>query len=160
MKAREVTKEMECAFYEATTVTSRGSILMLANGIAAAINAMPKSARVKELEQERDALKAEIDDKQAEISNLRCEWPEWASRILEIVRKHTGYDGYDDQLDGIDIPAEVSEAMEEYAGQIDKLKAELESIKAVRDALRKDAERYRWLRIAKKRESSSVHVPL
>lgn len=62
-----------------------------------------------------------------ENSDLRHEpWPEWASSVLKVVRGHSGYDGYDDAAEGVDMPAELEETLSEYVSQIDRLKVENE----------------------------------
>lgn len=65
-----------------------------------------------------------------ENSDLRHEpWPEWASSVLKVVRGHSGYDGYDDAVEGVDMPAELEETLSEYVSQIDRLKAENERMR-------------------------------
>lgn len=67
-------------------------------------------------------LEAEMNDKAAELEEARrAPWPEWAEQILKIVREFSGYDGYDDSSEGIDLPEEVRECLEEFASQIRRL---------------------------------------
>ena len=55
-------------------------------------------------------LLARIDDLEAELDEARRgPWPEWAERILKLVRERSGYDGYDDQSEGVDLAEEVEE---------------------------------------------------
>lgn len=46
-------------------------------------------------------------------------WPEWASEILQTVREFSGRDGFDDH-DGIDLPGEVRECLEELAKEAER----------------------------------------
>lgn len=48
-------------------------------------------------------------------------WPEWAESILTYIRSQSGYDGYDDSGEGIDLPAEVKEHVSELNNIIDRL---------------------------------------
>jgi hypothetical protein len=57
-------------------------------------------------------------------------WPEWAESILRFIRSQSGYDGYDDMAEGIDLPAEVKEHVSELNNFIDRLTNDLAAAKA------------------------------
>jgi hypothetical protein len=66
-------------------------------------------------------LQAVIDDYEARLDEAnRQPWPEWAEKVLSVIREHSGYDGYDDMNDGIDLPAELDEVLNELAGNAQK----------------------------------------
>ncbi|MUO84851.1 hypothetical protein [Agrobacterium vitis] len=60
-------------------------------------------ARIAELEKEN----AQLSDENYELKT--APWPEWATAVVKVVRKHSGYDGYDDATEGVDFPAELEE---------------------------------------------------
>jgi len=65
----------------------------------------------------RDALDAaererdELIDENSDLKN--APWPEWAERMKHAIREETGYDGYDDVSNGIDLPKELDEMISE-----------------------------------------------
>lgn len=62
----------------------------------------------------REELLARIDDLQQQVEEeKRGPWPEWAEKVLAVIRKHSGYDGYDDMSEGIDLAAELDELLED-----------------------------------------------
>ena len=62
---------------------------------------------LENLQRENEALKEENGSLLDENIDLRNEpWPEWAKAVLKVVRSHTGYDGYDDATEGVDMPLE------------------------------------------------------
>ena len=70
-------------------------------------------ATVEALQARIAALEAELDDMEAERDEaLRGPWPEWAEQMKKTIRKHSGYDGFDDASEGIDLAAELDELME------------------------------------------------
>ena len=82
-------------------------------------------ARIAELEEDVGRL---VD----ENSDLRCEpWPEWASAVLKVIRKHSGYDGYDDATEGVDMPLELSEHLSEMEAEAGRWKARAEAAEAL-----------------------------
>jgi signal transduction histidine kinase len=88
-------------------------------------------AKLQDAEREVDSLKDQIDEQNT--------WPDWANRILKMVRERSGNDGYDDMSEGVDLPDEVDEALSELAAQAERANSKVEE-------LEKDAARYRWLR--------------
>lgn len=55
-------------------------------------------------------------------------WPEWAESILTFIRSQSGYDGYDDASEGIDLPREVKEHVSELNNIIDRLTNEVAAL--------------------------------
>jgi hypothetical protein len=75
-------------------------------------------------------LQAALDDMEAERDEaLRGPWPEWAERIRKRVRKSSGYDGYDD-AEGVDLPGEVSEHLDELEAMLERQETELKAARA------------------------------
>lgn len=73
-------------------------------------------------------LEEEVGRLEDENSELRYEpWPEWARAVLKVIRSHTGYDGYDDATDGVDMPLELSEHLSQVESDTDRWKARAES---------------------------------
>ena len=69
-------------------------------------------------------LEEEVGRLEDENSELRYEpWPEWARAVLKVIRSHTGYDGYDDATDGVDMPLELSEHLSQVESDTDRWKA-------------------------------------
>lgn len=64
-------------------------------------------ARIAELEAELDDMEAERDEA------LRGPWPEWAEKVLKIIRRYSNCEGAEEVGEGIDLPAEL-EAMIEH----------------------------------------------
>lgn len=64
---------------------------------------------------------------------LRGPWPEWAEAIRKRVRDGSGYDGYDD-ADGVDLPGEVAEHLDEIEGQCQRLHDEIKAARAAQPA--------------------------
>lgn len=92
-----------------------------------------------------DGLEEEIGRLEDENSELRYEpWPEWARAVLKVIRSHTGYDGYDDAVEGVDMPLELSEHLSQVESDTDRWKARAEAAEARIAELEKrlaDAER-------------------
>lgn len=54
-----------------------------------------------------------LSDLAEKVESLeRGPWPEWAEKCLKIIRKHSGYDGFDDASEGVDLPEELSELLD------------------------------------------------
>ena len=82
-------------------------------------------ALADEADTEVDELRQEVDSLQNEVDELKHEpWPDWTTAILNMVREKSGYDGYDDQDEGVDLVEEVRECIDEMTQQIDKAEAE------------------------------------
>jgi len=91
-------------------------------------------ARIEALSAEAERLKAEVDDHEAALSEAeRGPWPEWAAEVLKAVRQRSGYDGFDD-MDGIDIPAEVNECLIALDSVIGKRTAERDQLRSQLEA--------------------------
>ncbi|MBE0561825.1 MAG: hypothetical protein IH622_13565 [Ochrobactrum anthropi] len=61
---------------------------------------------------EKARLKSENDAQADQISELQMTpWPEWATKVLAVIRKRSGYDGYGDAIEGVDLPAELDECI-------------------------------------------------
>ena len=61
-----------------------------------------------EIEAERNELAARIEEIE------QAPWPEWATRCLKMIRQVSGYDGYDDQSQGVDLPEELGELIAQF----------------------------------------------
>jgi hypothetical protein len=72
---------------------------------------------VAELQAENNELKDKVE--QLELDSRI--WPEWALKSLKLIRKQSGYDGYDDQSDGVDLPEELGEMIDEFNSIIKNL---------------------------------------
>jgi hypothetical protein len=84
----------------------------------------PASA-LTSLMEENERLKEENGQLIDENSDLRYEpWPEWAKAVLSVIRKHSGYDGYDDATEGVDMPLELSEHLSEMEAHLSEMEAE------------------------------------
>lgn len=84
------------------------------------------------------ALEEQVGRLEDENSDLRYEpWPEWARAVLKVIRKHSGYDGYDDATEGVDMPLELSEHLSEMEAEVGRWKARAEAA----EALLKEVER-------------------
>ena len=92
-----------------------------------------------------EGLEEEVGRLEDENSELRYEpWPEWARAVLKVIRSHTGYDGYDDATEGVDMPLELSEHLSQIESDTDRLKSHAEAAEARIAELEKrlaDAER-------------------
>lgn len=61
---------------------------------------------------ENTRLQSENDAQADQISELQMTpWPEWATKVLAVIRKRSGYDGYGDAIEGVDLPAELDECI-------------------------------------------------
>lgn len=56
---------------------------------------------------------AELEEKLHEAE--RGPWPEWAQKVLAVIRRHTGNEDLDDDGEGVDLPAELDELLVELA---------------------------------------------
>lgn len=75
------------------------------------------TAQAGEIELLRDENGQLVDDN----SDLRnAPWPEWATAVLKVIRSHTEYDGYDDAVEGVDMPLELSEHLSEMEAANDR----------------------------------------
>ncbi|BCH56037.1 hypothetical protein RvVAR031_36470 [Agrobacterium vitis] len=73
-----------------------------------------QQARIDELEKEN----AQLSDENYELKT--SPWPEWAAAVLKVVRKHSGYDGYGDATEGVDLPTELAEHLSAIEQDADK----------------------------------------
>lgn len=71
---------------------------------------------------ERDVTIERLEKENEELRD--APWPEWATAVLKVIREHSGYDGYDDALDGVDLPSELEELMSELEQQAERNLAE------------------------------------
>lgn len=111
--------------------------------VVAAVNALPHLlSEIERLTAERDAARAYAVRLETEVEDLRAvPWPQWAIDCLKLVRDESGYDGYDD-ADGVDLPDELSELINELRHQADKNVAEARASRKLDEAER-GAEHYR-----------------
>lgn len=98
----------------------------------------------KPLEEEITCLIVERDDLEAEKDEAEhAPWPEWAELLLKMIRKRTGYDGFDDQIEGVDLPGELAEAFDYIDADEKKLRAQLaKAEQLVSEACAKWIDRY------------------
>lgn len=83
---------------------------------------------LESLKRENAALREENDSLLDENSDLRnAPWPEWAKAVLKVVRSHTGYDGYDDATEGVDMPLELEEHLSELQSVNERLQSRAEA---------------------------------
>lgn len=88
-------------------------------------------SEIDRLQRENAALKEENGSLLDENSDLRNEpWPEWAKAVLKVIRSHTGYDGYDDAIEGVDMPLELEEHLSELQSDNDRLQSRAEAAEA------------------------------
>ena len=79
-----------------------------------------------------ESLRAELDDMREQRDEaLRGPWKDWAERLMNRVRKGSGYDGYDD-ADGVDLAGEVIEHLDIVEADNERLAAELAALQASR----------------------------
>ncbi len=86
-------------------------------------------SRQAELQRENDALKTRCQELEETCSDLETErddaehqpWPEWAEAILQMIRKRSGYDGFDD-AEGVDLPEELRELLSGNDAEIERLR--------------------------------------
>ena len=76
-----------------------------------------------------------LTDENDELRNVP--WPEWAKKVVATIRAHSGYDGSDDAIDGIDMPQELGEILDEYDGRIKHKDAELATLRAENEMLKR-----------------------
>lgn len=88
-------------------------------------------SRLEQAERERDELRSENGRLIDENCDLRNEpWPEWAGAVLKVIRLRSGYDGYDDTTDGVDLPAELNDCFSELEREAEEAKARAEAAEA------------------------------
>ena len=66
---------------------------------------------IKGLEEENDRLEGELDEAKDAL------WPDWLKQMMAMIRKRSGYDGYDD-ADGVNLPEELSELLGDMDRQL------------------------------------------
>lgn len=77
---------------------------------------------------ENTRLQSENDAQADQISELQMTpWPEWATKVLAVIRKRSGYDGYGDAIEGVDLPAELDECIAAIEADNAALTAKLET---------------------------------
>jgi hypothetical protein len=86
---------------------------------------------VERLTRERNEARADAERAEAERDELRdAPWPKWVTDCLTIIRKHSGYDGYDDAVQGVDLPAELEETLDEVVTRAETAEAQLATLRA------------------------------
>lgn len=102
------------------------------------------------LRAELATLKAERERLVSDLEEARHQpWPEWATAVLKVIRSRSGNDGYDDALDGVDLPNELEETMAVLEEQAEKsyqearVDRETEQHKSIAEHYRKQADEYR-----------------
>ena len=90
--------------------------------------------RAEAAEKERD----ELIDENSDLKN--APWPEWAERMKDMIRGETGYDGYDDVSNGIDLPTELDEMISELRSQTKTADAALSAEREKVDEWKQKAE--------------------
>lgn len=110
-----------------------------------------------------EAQAEEIARLSDENDELRCApWPEWASKVLAVIRARSGYDGYDDAIDGVDLPAELEETMAVLEREADRqmqdarAKRETDLHKGAADHYRKKCAEHRANAEAAERERDAL----
>jgi len=90
-----------------------------------------EAEKIALLEEQIAGLEDELDEAR------QVPWPEWSIKILKLVRSYSGYDGYDDATEGVDLVAEVEEALSELQSEAEKLRNAAPAVLLVgSDALR------------------------
>lgn len=98
---------------------------------AAMLSASPYLSAWDDVRKYVKGLEEEVGRLEDENSELRYEpWPEWARAVLKVIRSHTGYDGYDDATEGVDMPLELSEHLSEMDNEAERLKVRAEAAEA------------------------------
>jgi hypothetical protein len=114
-----------------------------------------------------EAQAEEIARRVDESDELRHQpWPEWASKVLAVIRSRSGYDGYDDALDGVDLPAELEETMAALEQEADRQTQEARAAlgtdlhKSAADHYRKETaeHRARAEAVARERDALAARV--
>lgn len=89
------------------------------------------ASNLESLQRENEALREENGSLLDENCDLRNEpWPEWAKAVLKVIRSHTGYDGYDDAIEGVDMPLELEEHLSELQSVNERLQSRAEAAEA------------------------------
>lgn len=89
------------------------------------------------------ALQERIADLESELEEaLYQPWPKWAADMKKQIRDVSGYDGYDDATDGVNLPDELSELINELTEQANKNVAEARASRKL-DELESSVEHYR-----------------
>ena len=108
------------------------------NAIRNARIAVSIRAERDQLQAENERLKDDLDDA------IRGPWAEWAEKITKSVRKRSGYDGFDDQAEGVDLPTEVEDCLCELEHLIKKIASERDALKSKLDAMGKGEPIYQY----------------
>lgn len=88
-------------------------------------------------------LEERIADLEGELEEARFQpWPQWAEDMKKQIREVSGYDGYDDATDGVNLPDELSELINELTNQAEKNVAEARASRKL-DELERAVEHYR-----------------
>jgi hypothetical protein len=108
---------------------------------------LPSSEPVPATNQAKEAditaLQERIADLESELEEaLYQPWPKWAEDMKKQIRDVSGYDGYDDATDGVNLPDELSELINELTEQADKNVAEALAARKL-DELESSVEHYR-----------------
>lgn len=83
---------------------------------------------------ENTRLQSENDAQADQISELQMTpWPEWATKVLAVIRKRSGYDGYGDAIEGVDLPAELDECIAAIEADNAALTARVKELSALID---------------------------
>lgn len=88
-----------------------------------------------EMAAEQRRLLTRIDDLEEKVTEAeRGPRPEWAEKVLAVIRKHSGNDGFDDDREGVDLPAELDDVLAEMEATY-KREAQSAPVFAARSAL-------------------------
>jgi len=109
-----------------------------------------------------------IDEKEAEVGALEEQleearyepWPKWAEDMQKTIRAASGYVGYDDATDGVNLPEELDELINHLTSEADRNLAEARASRKLDEAERA-VEHYRagmteWIARAQAAEAQLV----
>lgn len=108
-------------------------------------------------------LRETIADLEGQLEEaLYQPWPKWAEDMKKQIRAVSGYDGYDDASDGVNLPDELSELINELTEQADKNVAEARASRKL-DELERSVEHYRlgmneWIATAQTAQATLATV--